>query len=239
MTRRSSLIVRVGGALAACSVMTVALAGSTRQRVTTRAADTTTTQGADAQVLLGRHLVLNHDCAGCHGGQYPSNTSEKWLAGKGAPQDAFLIGPCAVQPGAKPCFHTHARNLTPDNETGLGRFTERQIFNALRYGLRPGETPDIDITSTTPGVGNFPQHPRYLAPPMPWPGWRYMTDEELHAIAAYLKRGVKPVHNRVPDSEGPPDFWASEYTVEKIGPYPPAPFPTANEQTPAAASARP
>lgn len=240
MTRRSSLIARTGGALVACGVLTVALAGSTRQRVaTTRTVDTTTTQGADAQVLLGRHLVLDHDCAGCHGGQYPSNTSEPWLAGRGAPADEFLIGPCATQPNAKPCFHTHARNLTPDNETGLGRFTERQIFNALRYGLRPGETPDVDITSSTPGVGNFPQHPRYLAPPMPWPGWRYMSDEELHAIAAYLKRGVKPVHNRVPDSEGPPDFWASEYTVEKIGPYPAAPFPTANERATAAVSTRP
>ena len=48
-------------------------------------------------------------------------------------------------------------------------------------------------------------------------------------IAAYLKRGLKPVVNRVTDSEGPPDFWASEYTVEKIGPYPAAPYPTARE----------
>ena len=46
---------------------------------------------------------------------------------------------------------------------------------------------------------------------------------------AILKRGVKPVSNRVADSEGPPDFWASEYTVAKIGPHPAAPFPTANE----------
>jgi len=105
-------------------------------------------------------------------------------------------------------------------------------LNALRYGLRPGETPDVEITSTTPGVGNFPEHPKYLAPPMPWPSWRYMSDTELRAIAAYLKHGVKPVHHRIPDSEGPPDFWVSAYTVAEIGPYPPAPFPTQNEQTP-------
>ena len=57
-------------------------------------------------------------------------------------------------------FHTRPRNLTPDNVTGLGRFTERQIFNALRYGLRPDDTPDVEITSTTPGQGNFPDTPR-------------------------------------------------------------------------------
>jgi hypothetical protein len=36
----------------------------------------------------------------------------------------------------------------------------------------------------------------------------------------------------VAESEGPPDFWASEYTVAKIGAYPAAPFPTKNEQMP-------
>ena len=135
-----------------------------------------------------------------------------------------------MQPGATPCFRTRPRNLTPDNATGLGRFTERQIFNSLRHGLRPGETPDVEITGTTPGQGNFPENPKYLAPPMPWISWRHLTDEDLWAIAAYLKRGVKPVENRVADSEGPPDFWASNYTVEKIGPYPVPPFPTANEK---------
>jgi hypothetical protein len=56
-----------------------------------------------------------------------------------------------------------------------------------------------------------------------------MTDQELRDISAYLKRGVKPVSNSVIDSEGPPDFWASFYTVERIGPYPASPFPTRNE----------
>ena len=59
-----------------------------------------------------------------------------------------------------------------------------------------------------------------------------MSDQQLWAIAAYLKKGLKPVTNKVADSEGPPDFWASEYTVEKIGVYPPPAFPTANERLP-------
>ena len=186
-------------------------------------------EGSREQVLLGRQLVVSHACGECHGGG-SNPAAAGWLDGARLPEQSFKIGPCVVDPQAKPCFNTHARNLTPDNLTGTGRFTERQIFNALRYGLRPGETPDVDITSTIPGQGNFPAHPKYLAPPMPWPSWRNMSDQELRAIAAYLKRGLKPVSHKVEDSEGPPDFWASAYTVKNIGPYPVHSYPTVNER---------
>jgi hypothetical protein len=183
------------------------------------------------KILRGRFLILSHACGDCHGGgDNPAATG--WLIGITAPDQEFSIGACATTPGAQPCFKTRPRNLTPDNTTGLGRFTERQIFNALRFGLRPGETPDVDITSMTPGQGNFPARPKYLAPPMPWVSWRFMPDEDLWAIAAYLKRGLKAVSNKVEDSDGPPDFWASGYTVDKIGPYPAVAFPTVNEKAP-------
>jgi mono/diheme cytochrome c family protein len=184
------------------------------------------------EVQRGRQLVLEHACSGCHGGVFTPD-AEGWLAGvrESRPDLEFLIGRCAMEPGAEPCFRTRARNVTPDNLTGIGRFTERQIFNALRYGLRPGETPDVDITSTTPGQGNFPLHPKYMGPPMPWTAWRHMPDEDLRAIAAYLRQGVKPVPNRVPDSEGPPDFWASGYAdFLSANPRPAPPFPTNNER---------
>ena len=178
-------------------------------------------QARQDQIVHGRFLMVSHACGECHGGgNNPAGAN--WIDGARSPvldQQYFKIGP----------FTTYAKNLTPDNATGTGRLTERQIFNALRYGLRPEETPDVEITSTVPGQGNFPLHPHYLAPPMPWPSWRHMPDQDLWAIAAYLKNGVKPVSHKVPDSEGPPDFWASEYTVDKIGPYPAAAFPTANE----------
>lgn len=182
-------------------------------------------------VLRGRYLVISHDCAGCHGGADPN--SRNWLAGVTGPRQIFKVGACnTMEPEAKPCFVTRPRNLTPDNLTGLGRYSERQIFNALRYGLKIEDTPDVEITSGTPGQGNFPLHPHYLAPPMPWPAWRHMSDADLWAIAAYLHRAVKAVVNRVDDSEGPPDFWASVYTVDQIGTYPAPPFPGAAEQTP-------
>jgi hypothetical protein len=182
-------------------------------------------------IARGRYLVMTHACGDCHGG-FANPAANGWMAGVESPAQVFQIGACEVTPGAKPCFHTYPRNLTPDNETGLGRFTERQIFNALRYGLRPEDTPDATITSTTPGQGNFPEHPHFLAPPMPWPSWRLMPAPDLWAIAAYLKRGLKPVHNKVQESEGPPDFWASAYGADQIGPYPAPAFPTKNEQGP-------
>lgn len=172
------------------------------------------------QVLRGRLLTVTHGCGDCHGG-FANPAAEGWLAGVRSPQQEFKIGP----------FTTRPRNLTPDNTTGMGRFSERQIFNALRYGLRPGETPDVEITSTTPGEGNFPANPKYLAPPMPWPAFRHLSDQELWDIVAYLKHGVKAVNNRVEDSEGPPDFWVSFYTPETIGQYPLPAFPASGEKS--------
>lgn len=204
-------------------LVVLAVSASARQQQIAPAVESRSEQSAamEDQLQRGRQLVITHACGDCHGGG-SNPAAAGWLSGTRVALQEFQIGP----------FKTRPRNLTPDNTTGMGRFTERQIFNALRYGLRPGETPDVDITSTTPGEGNFPEHPKYLAIPMPWPAFRHMTDEQLRDIAFYLKRGVKPVTNRVADSEGPPDFWASEYTIEKIGPYPASSFPSINESVP-------
>jgi hypothetical protein len=101
-------------------------------------------QGRQDQILLGRHMVVSHACGECHGGG-DNPAAAGWLDGlRDTITQQFRIGP----------FVTRAKNLTPDNATGTGRFSERQIFNALRYGLRPEETPDVAITSTVPGQGN-------------------------------------------------------------------------------------
>jgi mono/diheme cytochrome c family protein len=208
MNRTMRAVAMVAGGAAALLV----LGGSARR------ADETAAK-PDPLVVRGRQVVIEHGCGDCHGGG--GNPGAKgWLAGITDSTQEFAIGP----------FKTRPRNLTPDNTTGLGRFSERQIYNAIRFGLRPGETPDVEITSITPGQGNFPMTPKYLAPPMPWPVFRHMPDADIRAVAAYLKRGVKPVRNVVKDSDGPPDFWADAYTLEKIGPYPAPAYPTENEK---------
>lgn len=68
---------------------------------------------------------------------------------------------------------SYPRNLTPDS-TGIITWTEEQIVTAFRQGHRPDGTP--------------------LLPPMPWPSYAHMSDEDAYALAAYIK-SVPPVHH--------------------------------------------
>ena len=149
-----------------------------------------------------------------------------WLAGVTDPNLEFVIGPCFQDPKA-PCFHGRAKNLTPDKDTGIGRWTDQQLFNALRYGLKPEDTPDVKITSSKPGVGNFPKEPKYLGPFMPWASFRHMPDDDLWSIITYLRHALKPVGSKVALSDDTPDHWASVVAV--IGSRPSPAYPTANE----------
>jgi hypothetical protein len=74
---------------------------------------------------------------------------------------------------------SYTRNLTPDNDTGLGTWTEQQFIDTLRNGRERGRG-------------------RALLPPMPWQSFRLMTDEDLKSIWAYL-RTIPPIKNKVPD----------------------------------------
>ena len=83
-------------------------------------------------------------------------------------------------------------NITPDPQTGIGKWTDAQIVAAIREGKRP----DGSI----------------IGPPMPIALYRGMADDDVAAIVAYL-RSVKPVVNKaeksqyripLPPSYGPP-----------------------------------
>jgi mono/diheme cytochrome c family protein len=68
-------------------------------------------------------------------------------------------------------------NITPDPETGIGKWTDAQIIAAIRHG----EFPD--------GSKLFPIHPyKYLS---------NIADDEIEALVAYL-RSVKPIKSSVP-----------------------------------------
>ena len=84
---------------------------------------------------------------------------------------------------AGPWGISFAANLTPDQNTGLGIWTEDMFLNAIRKGRHMGVS-------------------RRILPPMPWQVFRNLTDEDLKAIFAYL-RSVPPVHNRVPEPVEP------------------------------------
>jgi hypothetical protein len=69
-------------------------------------------------------------------------------------------------------------NITPDDETGIGRWSDQQIINAVRAGL--GRHGDRRIIV------------------MPWQGYAAISNDDAFAIVGYL-RNIKPVSYRVPD----------------------------------------
>jgi hypothetical protein len=79
---------------------------------------------------------------------------------------------------------SYAANLTSDS-TGIGMWKESQFIYAIRNGKLKG----------------LP-HSRNILPPMPWTVYKYMTDDELKAIYAYLKT-TKPIKNVVPAPKPP------------------------------------
>ena len=78
---------------------------------------------------------------------------------------------------------SYAINLTPDESTGIGSWSEDTFVKALRTGKHMGVS-------------------RPILPPMPWQDFRQMTDADLKSLYAYL-RTVPPVTNRVPDPRPP------------------------------------
>jgi mono/diheme cytochrome c family protein len=125
---------------------------------------------AAAETLLERGGYLVNgiaNCGNCHSPQQPDGT----LSGP-----ALSGGQGIFAPG----FTAYPPNLTPDPETGLGRWTEQQIVTALREGHAPGGA--------------------VLRPPMPIPFYRGISDRDAHAIAVYL-RSLAPVNSEVPPSQ--------------------------------------
>jgi hypothetical protein len=81
-------------------------------------------------------------------------------------------------------------NLTPDPETGLGRWTLQNFKDTIRTGRRMGRG-------------------RQILPPMPIPMYKHFTDADLEAIFAYL-RTVPAIVNRVPEPLPPPAVVAAQ-----------------------------
>jgi len=132
----------------------------------------------DPRVARGRYLATVMDCGGCH--------TPGALAGRrdgGRPLAGSEVGFGGSAPmGAMTGGVVFPSNLTPDPDTGLGRWSEAEIVRALRQGVRPDG--------------------RALVPVMPWPSYAQLTDEDAFAIAAYLK-SLPAVRHAVPANVPP------------------------------------
>ncbi len=121
--------------------------------------------------LLARGTYLMEGivaCGNCHTPKTPDAVPREELKFAGG----FVI--------EEPGFRAYAPNITPDEETGIGTWTDEEIIVAIRDGLRPDGT--------------------LLGPPMPSPFYRKMSDTDARALVAYL-RNLEPIRNVVPKTE--------------------------------------
>ena len=127
---------------------------------------------AESQIERGKYLVTLGGCSDCH-------TPGNFL---GHPDMARFLGGSDVGFSIPGLGVFVGRNLTPDPETGLGKWTTQQIVTAFTTGVRPDG--------------------RILAPIMPYKDLGHLTKSDALAIAAYLK-SLKPVKHAVPGPFGP------------------------------------
>jgi hypothetical protein len=90
-----------------------------------------------------------------------------------------------------------SRNLTPDPETGIARRSNDEIKRVLRSGVFP----DGHLVS-------------YRT--MPWGGYSWWTEEDLHAVVVYL-RHLSPVRHRIPEPTSPQPLGGSAVIEEAYG----------------------
>lgn len=147
----------------------------------------------DAQIHRGAYLVRIMGCADCHmpmkmGPKGPEPDLTRGLSGH---PEAMAMPPAPEPKGpwlwagaatntafAGPWGVSFAANLTPDGETGLGRWTEAEFLHIVRTGRHLGKG-------------------RPILPPMPIQSLQAASEADLKALFAYLQ-SQPAVRNRVP-----------------------------------------
>ena len=106
----------------------------------------------------GEYLARAADCQACH-------TAEGGVPYAGG------------RPFVLPIGTLYSTNITPDQETGIGNYSDADFLNAIHKGIGRGGA--------------------RLYPAMPFASYTYMTDADAAAIKAYLFT-LKPVHAPAP-----------------------------------------
>jgi mono/diheme cytochrome c family protein len=150
------------------------------------------------RVKRGKHLVLEGNCDYCHRPlvetpEGPVPDMKRRLSGH--PQDEEIptlpdtkvgseewtkfLGTLDSTEWAGPWGLTFSTNITPDPETGIGKWTEEIFIETMRSGKH------VSLK-------------RGILPPMPWQDYDKLSDEDLKSIFAYLMT-LTPVRNAVPN----------------------------------------
>jgi mono/diheme cytochrome c family protein len=135
---------------------------------------------ADDAVARGGYLVRVMGCGDCHtpGVFLGKPDFAKALAGSDV---GFEVPGLGIHWGP---------NLTPDKETGLGNWTEKEIITAFTRGIAPDG--------------------RRLIPTMPYNDFAALTPEDQHAVAAFLQ-SLPPIKNAVPAATKPGESAKAPY----------------------------
>lgn len=153
----------------------------------------------DQQIKRGEFIAKVGGCSDCHaplkpGPNGPATDLSRGLSGH--PEGLKMPPPPKLGDGpwlwtgaatntafAGPWGVSYAPNLTPDNDTGIGKWREEDFIKAIRTGRHLG-------------VG------RPIMPPMPWEAYRNFPDADVKALFAYL-RSQPAVKNKVPEYQPP------------------------------------
>lgn len=123
----------------------------------------------------GRYLVELLGCGSCHtdGALIGEAKMERWLAGS-------RVGIAYTNPMeyGRPGI-VFPPNITPDEQTGIGSWSDREIAAAVRAGAG--------------------RHGKGRIMVMPWQGYSKISDNDIMAIVGYLRR-LEPVSFRVPEN---------------------------------------
>jgi mono/diheme cytochrome c family protein len=179
--------------LAVAVAATAAIALPARAQGAAKAVETTA-----EKLARGKYLVTVAGCNDCHtpwivGPKGPEPDMSRMLSGHPetmglppapAPQGPWIGATAATNTAfSGPWGVSYTANLTPDLETGLGKWTQRNFSETIRTGRHMGRG-------------------RPILPPMPIPMYKHFTDADLEAIFSYLQT-IPAVSNRVPEPLSP------------------------------------
>lgn len=159
------------------------------------AADDDNSTLAAEKLERGKYLVTIAACNDCHtplkmGPNGPEPDMSRMLSGH--PENLIMPQPPILPQGpwqasfsatntawSGPWGVSFTANLTPDNETGLGKWTLRTFTDTIRTGRHMGRG-------------------RAILPPMPAAMYKHFTDADLAAVFSYLQ-SIPAIRNRVPE----------------------------------------
>lgn len=134
---------------------------------------------AEADMIArGRYIATAIQGCGCHTREKPDGSKDESWHYAGSPNPAPPAGPPANAGWSSPRWKKiYASNITPDPESGIGKWSEANFIRAMRTGV----TPDGHV----------------LDAQMPWAAFQKITDRDLKSLWAYLKT-VTPIKNTPP-----------------------------------------